>query len=141
MHNLAQTVKAQGDLARARQLQEQVLEASRRSLGVEHPNTLTAMGNLAGTVYAQGDLAGARELEEQVLEGRRRLLGAEHSDTSTAAWNFFRTLLDSGDPDGAATVIRDYLYPLSTKDPARLSADQRNILAMLADLVRGQSAG
>src|SRR4051794_2538722 len=47
MNNLAQTLEAQGDLARARQLQEQVVAASRELLGEQHPSTLTAMNNLA----------------------------------------------------------------------------------------------
>ena len=42
MNNLADTLRAQGDLAGARALQERVLEARRRVLGEEHPDTLTA---------------------------------------------------------------------------------------------------
>jgi hypothetical protein len=68
-------------------LTEQVLEATARLLGKEHPDTLTAMSNLAQTLYAQGDLAGARKLEEQVLEARGRLLGKEHPDTLTSMNN------------------------------------------------------
>jgi tetratricopeptide (TPR) repeat protein len=110
MNNLAQTVKAQGDLgtlyaqgdlAGARGLQEQVLEVSHRLLGEEHPDTLRAMGNLAGTLKAQGDLAGARGLEEQVLEVRRRLLGEVHPDTLTAMNNLAQTLKALGDHLGA----------------------------------------
>src|SRR4051794_12246933 len=67
MSNLAQMLKAQDDLAGARNLQEQVLVAFRQLLGEEHPDTLAGMNNLAATRYAQGDLAGARQLQEQVL--------------------------------------------------------------------------
>ena len=42
MSNLAATLRAQGDLAGARALQEQVLEARRRVLGEEHPDTSPA---------------------------------------------------------------------------------------------------
>ena len=38
---------AQGELDRARELQEQVLKVTRRQLGEEHPETLTAMSDLA----------------------------------------------------------------------------------------------
>ena len=62
--NLATTLKAQGDLADARELEEEVLAASRGLLGEEHPDTLTSKNNLAATLWAQGDLAGARELQE-----------------------------------------------------------------------------
>jgi hypothetical protein len=47
MKNLATTRYVQGDLVGARNLQEQVLAVSRRVLGEEHPDTLTAMNNLA----------------------------------------------------------------------------------------------
>jgi Flp pilus assembly protein TadD len=81
MNNLAGMLWAQGDHAAARKLQEQVLEARRRVLGQEHPNTLTAMNNLAGMLWAQGDHAAARKLQEQVLEARRRVLGQEPSSS------------------------------------------------------------
>ncbi len=73
---LALALRETGDYARARRIQEQVVEASRRLLGEEHPDTLTAMSGLADNVISAGDLAGARNLEEQVVETRRRLLGA-----------------------------------------------------------------
>ncbi|MEX2260329.1 MAG: toll/interleukin-1 receptor domain-containing protein, partial [Bryobacteraceae bacterium] len=57
-----------GSYSGARKLFDQVLEARRRLLGEEHPDTLWAMNNLAQTRQAQGDLAGARKLQEQVLE-------------------------------------------------------------------------
>jgi hypothetical protein len=139
--DLAETLRAQKDLVGARDLQQQVLETSRRLLGTEHPGTLTAMNNLALTVQAQGDLAGARELQQQVLEARRRVLGVEHPKTSIAAWNLFRTLSGGGDQDGATTVIQEYLHSLLSKDPATLSADQREILRRLGKMERGQSAG
>ena len=43
-----------------------VLEARRRLLGEEHPDTLRAMGNLASTLEAQGEVETANELEHQV---------------------------------------------------------------------------
>jgi len=63
--NLASTLKAQGDLAGARALQEQVLVLRRKIQGEEHPDTLTSKGNLAGTLGAQGDLADARALQQR----------------------------------------------------------------------------
>ena len=60
MYNLANTLWAQGDLNRARELHEKVLEIRRRILGEEHPNTLASMNNLANALSAQGDLNGTR---------------------------------------------------------------------------------
>jgi Flp pilus assembly protein TadD len=70
MNNLAGTLWAQGDLASARALQEEVLTVSRRILGAEHSDTLTIMSNLATTLEAQGNLPNARALQEEVLTVR-----------------------------------------------------------------------
>jgi len=88
INSLAQTLNAQGDLAGACKLQEQVLEARGRLLGKEHPDTLTAMNNLALTLKAQGDLAGARKLEEQVCAAARvqpRFTNAARSEDDNQA--------------------------------------------------------
>jgi hypothetical protein len=74
MSSLAQTLYAQRDLAGARKLQEQVLEARVQLLSEEHPETLAAKEDLAQTLYDQGDLAGAFELQEQVRAALDRLL-------------------------------------------------------------------
>ena len=54
----------QGDLAGARKLHERALDARRRVLGKEHPDTLMSLSNLAAMLRAQGDIAGAKQLEE-----------------------------------------------------------------------------
>jgi len=84
VNDLAVTLYAQGEVARARMFQEQVLEERRRLLGGEHSDTLSTMNCLAVTLYRQGDLVGARQLQEQVVEARRRLLGEEHPSTLRA---------------------------------------------------------
>jgi DnaJ-domain-containing protein 1 len=93
MTNLAKTLCLQCDLAGARELQERVLEESRRVQGEEHPDTLTAMSNLSATLKSLGELVATRKLQEQVLEARRRLLGEEHPDTLTAKNNLARMKL------------------------------------------------
>ena len=50
MNNLAQTLKAQGNLPGARKIQEQVLEVCRHVLGEEHPNTVRSAWNLLCTL-------------------------------------------------------------------------------------------
>jgi Flp pilus assembly protein TadD len=95
---------AQGDLPGARKIQEQVLDASRRVLGEEHPDTLTSMNNLALTLWYQGDLAGARKIQEQELVICRRVLGEEHPDTLTSMNNLAETLRVQGDLPGARKI-------------------------------------
>jgi hypothetical protein len=78
---LAATLRAQGNLARSRELMQRALEVRVRLLGEDHPETIGSMRNLAGTLYAQDDLAAVTALEARVLEARRRTLGADHPDT------------------------------------------------------------
>ena len=101
MNNLAETLRAQGDLAGARRLQEQTLDIYCRVLGLEHPNALTMMNNLALTLRAQGDLAEARKMQEKTLEITRRLRGQERPDTLASVGNLANTLFEQGDSAAA----------------------------------------
>jgi hypothetical protein len=85
MNDLASTLRAQGDHAGARRLEERVLEARTRVLGEEHPDTLTSMNNLAVTLWEQGDHAAALRLLRQCLSGRRKVLGEDHPKTAATA--------------------------------------------------------
>jgi Tetratricopeptide repeat len=62
-------------------LEEILLEARRKSLGAEHPDTLKVMRYLETLYCKQGRLEDASKPAEKVLEARRRLLGEEHPDT------------------------------------------------------------
>ena len=96
-NNLAETLRAQGELAEARELHERVLAVRQRVLGEEHTDTLASINNLASTLGAQGELAGARELQERGLEVRQRVLGEEHPDTLTTMNNLASTLYAQGE--------------------------------------------
>ncbi len=126
MNNLAETLRAQGDLEGARAQQGRVLEVSRRVQGEEHPDTLTAMGNLAGTLCAQGDLEGARAQQERVLEVRRRVQGEEHPATLIAMNNLAGTQRAQGDLKGARAqqerVLEVRRRVLGQEHPATLIA-------------------
>ncbi|KDQ53980.1 hypothetical protein JAAARDRAFT_97348, partial [Jaapia argillacea MUCL 33604] len=54
MANLASTYWNQGRWKEAEGLDIAVMEATKRLLGEEHPNTLTSMANLASTYQNQG---------------------------------------------------------------------------------------
>jgi tetratricopeptide (TPR) repeat protein len=123
---IAITLHAQGDLAGARAIQDEVLVVRRRILGPEHPATLDAAGNLAITLRAQGDLAGARALAAEVLTASRRILGPEHADTLSAANNLAMTLHAQGDLAGARALEDEVLAAcrriLGPEHPKTLSA-------------------
>ena len=81
MGNLASSYSNLGRRQDAVELREKVLEAWKRTLGEEHPDTLLSMGNLASSYSNLGRRQDAVELEEKVLEARKRTLGEEHPDT------------------------------------------------------------
>jgi tetratricopeptide (TPR) repeat protein len=62
MNNLALALRAQGDLAGARTLFEQVLEISRRVLGEDHPNTSISAWNLLTTLREMDDVDEAMKI-------------------------------------------------------------------------------
>jgi hypothetical protein len=68
------------------ELREKVLEASQRTLGSEHPDTLSAMDSLANSYSDVGRWQEAMELREKV-EANQRTLGSEHPDTLRAMNN------------------------------------------------------
>jgi Tetratricopeptide repeat len=135
MNSLAATLRAQGDLAGARKLQEETLAIQRRVPGPDHPATLTSMNNLAVSLGDQGDLVGARKLEEETLDIRRRVLGPEHPDTSVSAWWLCLTLEALDERAAARAVLERDLLWLLDRDPATLGADQRNAREYVAKIV------
>jgi DnaJ-domain-containing protein 1 len=125
-----------GAYAAARALQQQVLQALRRVLGEEHPDTLTSMNNLAATLRDQGELPGARALQEQVLQARRRMLGEEHPDTLVSMNNLAETLRAQGDLPGARALQEQVLQAqrrvLGEEHPDTLSS-MNNLAETLRD--------
>jgi non-specific serine/threonine protein kinase/serine/threonine-protein kinase len=78
MGNLTRVVK---DPEERDQLQARVVEALHRTLGDDHPLTLTARYNLAAYYYREGRLTEAEPIFVDVLETRRRVLGPDHPAT------------------------------------------------------------
>jgi tetratricopeptide (TPR) repeat protein len=137
MNNLAETLRAQGDLNGAWKIQEEVLEISMHVLGKEHPATLRLMGNIAGTLSDQGALDETRKIQEEVLEIRRRVLGSEHPDTLLSMNNLALTLSDQGELERAWGMNEDVLEirrrVLGSEHPSTLKS-----MNNLAETLRAQ---
>ena len=107
---------------------ERQLEARKRLLGDEHPDTLGSMSNLAITLQAQGDLPDARRLQEAVLGARKRLQGDEHPDTLTSMNNLAITLWHQGEAPSArnlaAMAVAGYLSTLGAAHPNTKNAQK-----------------
>ncbi|WP_133718975.1 MULTISPECIES: tetratricopeptide repeat protein [Methylocaldum] len=127
----AESLWLAGDFIKARILQEMALDACCRTLGKEHPDTLTALCNLAEMFWALGNLDEAKVLHQQVLDVRRYVLGDRHPDTTAAAWNLFLTLTQSSDHAAAGHVIQQYLSWLQDSAPELLSPEQQRIRDMI----------
>ena len=91
MARLANYLGELGNFASAAELCQRVLDARERSLGPEHPETLTARGSLARWTGRSGDAAAARDQCAALLPIQERVLGPDHRDTlstrsSLAGW-------------------------------------------------------
>jgi tetratricopeptide (TPR) repeat protein len=61
----------------AYEIDAKTLEMMREHLGLEHSETLWAMGSYAATLRGRGDFLSAREVDEASLEAHERLFGQE----------------------------------------------------------------
>jgi hypothetical protein len=84
MGNLARPLGRLMGWDKALKLQEQVLAVSRKVLGPEHLDTITAMHDVAVSYWKTDRFDEAIKLQEPVLALRRKLLGPEHPDTLSA---------------------------------------------------------
>ena len=85
-----------GDWDSAEQLEVQVMDMTKKLLGVEHPTTLSSMGNLAVTYANQGRWNEAEELQIQVMDMTKNLLGAKHPDTLNSMVNLANIYRNQG---------------------------------------------
>ena len=76
--NFANCLSEGGKGEQAEQLERQTLEALRRTLGHEHPDTLACEANLAVTLRAQGRTPEAEQLQRRMLSVMTRVLGENH---------------------------------------------------------------
>jgi tetratricopeptide (TPR) repeat protein len=88
---LAQLFLLMGRLEEAKNLEGQVLQFRKMTLGPDHPDTLASMGNLASIYRNQGRWEMAEELEVGVMDRSLRVLGQEHLDTLTSMANLAST--------------------------------------------------
>ena len=77
----------QGFYSEAIEFQIQVLDQRSRTLGEEHPGTISAMSRLVGTYENLGKYADAEKLQIKVLDLQNKNLGEKHHDTIAAMSN------------------------------------------------------
>ena len=135
--DLAETLRALGDLAAARDLGQRAYDTCRRVLGEDHPATLTSANNLALTLHALGDLAAARDLHQRTYDTLRQLLGENAPGALTSANNLALTLRELGDLNRAQDLFErtiDTRRQLVGEDHPDTLASAGNLATTLQDL-------
>ncbi len=95
-HNLAYCRRRDVQYAVAARVEREVLDARRRMLGEEHPDTVMSASNLALSLSYQGKYVQAERIEREVVGKKRRVLGEENPDTLTSANNLEISLSTKG---------------------------------------------
>jgi len=109
MNELAVVLQRLGKYEEAVALYRKALDGREKTLGKEHPGTLTSLNNLATVLQDQGDYEAAEELHRRALEGRKKVLGKEHPNTLTGVNNLAEVLRDQGDYKAAEKLHRQAL--------------------------------
>ena len=109
MSAYASLLKSKGDYEGAEPLYRRALEVRERTLGEEHPDTLTSVNHLGLLLKSKGDYEGAEPLYRRALEDRERTLGEEHLDIITSVSNLGLLLKSKGDYESAEPLYRRVL--------------------------------
>jgi tetratricopeptide (TPR) repeat protein len=120
-------------LTEARSQFERAFELRRRTLGENHPDTLSSLSRLAAAYVAQGKYPEAEPLVARALEGRRRALGNAHSDTLESMHVLADLYRLQGKPAEAERILHQ-LLPLRRRlkgDEHTDTIDSRHVLAIV----------
>jgi tetratricopeptide (TPR) repeat protein len=104
-----------GHIDTARSYWHELQATAYRSLGPDHPDTLTTSHYLAFWRGEAGDAAGAAAAFAELLKDRTRVLGPDHTHTLNTRANLAYQRGEAGDAAGAAAAFAELL-----KDRTRL---------------------
>ncbi|KAH8588254.1 hypothetical protein B0O99DRAFT_693645 [Bisporella sp. PMI_857] len=138
----AQVYVDSGQWRNACELREEVLEARKRTLGDEHPDTLLSMNNLASSYSDLGRMQEAVKLKEKVLKAGKRTFGDEHPKTLTSMNNLASSYSDLGRMQEAVELREKVLEArkrtLGDEHPDTLMS-MNNLASSYSDLGRMQA--
>ena len=141
-HAAARYQAALGLSSRAESIQNMVLAVWLRTLGANHPSTLTTRYMIAHEMAARGDHTGAETEYRDVLAAQLRALGADHRFTLSTRNAIAYQMGVRGDHARAEAECRDILAVrqrvLGADHPSTLSTRQAIAYQMRA---RGDHAG
>jgi tetratricopeptide (TPR) repeat protein len=102
-------MEARGAYREAQPLRQKALDAYRKVLGEEHPDTVISYNNLALNLKAQGKYAAAAEGYRKALDLCRKVLGEEHPGTANCFNNLASNLQAQGQYAAAEEGLRKAL--------------------------------
>ncbi len=132
MLNYAATLKPDGDLNAALDMEETVLRIRERDLGPEHDDTLLAANNLASTHHLLGAFSESRRLHERVLIVQCKKHGENHLLTLTSRNNLALAIQGEGDYSTACALLEEVLE--AKKHHAEFGPEHPSTLTTQANL-------
>ncbi|CAI7635278.1 unnamed protein product [Penicillium discolor] len=132
----------QGRWEEAEQLEVQVMETRKMTLGGEDSSTLTSMANLASTYRNQGRWEEAEQFFIHVMETSRKKLGEDHPSTLTGMANLASTYMKQGRWEEAEQLDVQVMQTSKTKlgedHPDTLSTHKAEAIILLRDCLTKQ---
>lgn len=99
----------EGDAKGAEEGYRQALALLRRTLGTDHPRSITTIGSLGSAAYRNGRRDVARAAWQEALALAVRVYDADNPEIGTNKSNLGVLLLEDGDLDQAEPLLRDAL--------------------------------
>ncbi|KAK3620567.1 hypothetical protein LTR22_025543 [Elasticomyces elasticus] len=96
----------QGQYKVAEEMNRRALKGCEKTLGPQHPDTLTSINNLAKVLESQGKYEAAEEMNRRALKGREKALGSEHPSTLASVSNLAGVLEYQGKYEAAEEMNR-----------------------------------
>ena len=98
---IGQTYSAHGSYDLATQLLQWALAGKEKTLGKEHPDTLTTVHDMASVFDNQGEYDKALKWYQRTLDGEEKTLGKDHPDTLTTVHGMASVFDNQGEYDKA----------------------------------------
>jgi serine/threonine protein kinase/tetratricopeptide (TPR) repeat protein len=123
----------QDKLSAALDTSREALDLLRRTLGVEHSQTLYAMNSYAVDLSEVGEYAQAEQLQREILATWRKLVGDSHFNVGLSYYNLGNTLDEQGRFAEAEQALRESLaiWRRTLPDPHVQTAFALNDLAIV----------